>query len=120
MSKNDFKKLMKDTMSDLSLEKQEKLLDNIQKFWIKELKSEIFKNFTKCEHCGQYFKSKQYKKVSKTGTQVETTYSDAGYGDDDRYGEVEYIFNYLECPSCKHQKLIDKEYVRTIWEKRRN
>jgi hypothetical protein len=49
----------------------------------------------------------------------ETTFIDAGYGDDDMIGDVTYLMEYNECPMCKKPIRMKKEYLYTQNERRR-
>ena len=81
--------------------------------------NEIIK-YKKCPNCGKYSLIKKYKDEYEKKTNIENTYTDAGYGYNDRYGEVEYVYHYLVCPNCGDKKVIYKNYIRTIWEKSKN
>ena len=64
-----------------------------------------------------------YEKKGKTNHKKEIrstqTFRDSGYGDDDRYGDVEYMITYSTCPICGKVEEIKKVYLRTICEQDR-
>ena len=62
----------------------------------------IKKNNVKCPKCGYYFKLSKKKNAtySKSYSREETTFIDAGYGDDDRFATVYYTEFCQRCPKC--------------------
>ena len=64
----------------------------------------------------KYVSEKKFKKEVIKEIRRETTYRDAGYGDDDMTGDVEYLIEYIVCPLCGHKKQKDKWRLRIIRE----
>lgn len=120
MTKSEFEKLIKSGINDLPTDKQLKLLEKIENDWIPDIKTNLIKNKRQCEKCKVYVDDSKYKIWKKKETIVEVTYSDAGYGDGDKYGEVEYLIDYIQCPLCKHIAKVKKHFIRILWEKGRH
>ncbi|MDO4282017.1 MAG: hypothetical protein Q4D02_00085 [Clostridia bacterium] len=120
MTKREFEKFINQNLRNLSIEHQEELLIKIKDKWIPEVLERKLKNYTKCVKCGKYSFTRKFKTITVLETRIETTYVDAGYGDDDKYGEVEYLVEYSVCPICGYRKEKKKCYMRTIWEKGRS
>lgn len=118
MNKTEFNKFLSETIGNLPIEKQEKELDKLTKYK-EDYLAKLKKNHTCCTKCHKYSKTKEFTQVNEVRRNIETTFTDAGYGDDDRYGEVEYIYQYLICPICKFKNYKNRIYVRTLWEKTR-
>ena len=119
MRKLDFMKFLKEQVGDLPINKQEKELEKISGY-VDEYIQKIKKNKTQCKSCGKWSPTKDFKTEKEIASRVQHTYSDAGYGDDDKYGEVEYLYTYQICPLCKEKQVADTKYLRTKWEKRYN
>lgn len=120
MRKIEFKNFISSNIKGLTIEKQILLLDKISNVWIPEIKNNIQKNYKLCNKCNKYILKNEFKKESKTIKFIEPTYTDCGYGDDDRYGENEYYIEQSVCPNCKKEEEISRIYLRNLWEKRRN
>lgn len=103
----------------MSLESKEELLLKMKSIWIPSIINDIKKNYKKCPNCKKYSLKSKFKTLHQSETRIETTYTDCGYGDDDKYGEVEYMIMYEECPLCNNKTKVKKEYSRIIWEKNR-
>lgn len=116
MNKKEFEKYINSKLRNMSIEKQEELLRKIKDKWIPELLERKLKNYTKCNKCGKYSLTRKFKTITNTETRIETTYVDAGYGDDDRQGEIEYLVYYSVCPVCGNKKEERKNYIRLLWE----
>lgn len=114
-----FKKFLKENLEFVTLTEQESFLKEIPAM-IKEYEEKSKKDFTYCNSCKKYIKTKYFKTEHNIHTTVETTLQDAGYGDDDLIGEVEYEFIYETCPKCGNKKEKNRYYRRTLWEKRRS
>lgn len=123
MNKTEFRKIIKDSINGLDLDKQVALLNKIQREWtpsiVSDIKGKITKDYTQCSKCNRYVKTKDFKTSSEKKTNIETTYTDAGYGDDDRIGEVERLYLYTICPLCGGTHRVEQMYLRTLWEKGR-
>lgn len=66
-----------------------------------------------------YSLQKDFKEEVNTEIRRETTYTDAGYGDDDKIGDVEYRITYSICPLCQKKTQENKMFIRILWEKGR-
>ncbi|MDD4607747.1 MAG: hypothetical protein PHD10_01245, partial [Bacilli bacterium] len=117
MTKKEFMDYLNKELKGLSLEKQKLILEKMKNEWIPQQIEQKYKNYSLCNKCGKYSLTKNNKIISKEENIVEPTYIDAGYGDDDRYGEVQYLVDYSICPICSKEKQIGKTYIKTLWEK---
>ncbi len=117
MNKEDFTKFLNESLKGFPLEKQIQIIEKMKAEWIPKIVIEKTKNYVLCEHCGRYSLEKNNKKTYNREKRIQSTYTDAGYGDDDLYGEVEYIVEYSICPHCLKKKEISKSYMGTNWEK---
>ena len=87
----------------------------------------VFNNLTekatkgqqKCKHCGKYSREKDFIYDNRIEVKNVQTYSDCGYGDDDRFGDVEFEIKYAKCPKCGKEHEISRFQRRILWEKRR-
>lgn len=108
---------LKINLSHIPIETQEVIINKLCKEWLPDYLKDIKKGYIYCNNCKKYFKKEEFKEITKVEKNIETTYSDAGYGDDDKYGEVEYLVYYQVCPNCKHETPVGKMYIRTLWER---
>lgn len=113
MNFKDFETTLSSYLSVLSLEKQIELLTKMQTVWIPKLMDKKLKNYTLCHECKKYSLTKSFKSKEEVETYTETTYIDAGYGDDDKIGEVTYLITYSICPNCGSKKQLKKMYLYT-------
>lgn len=132
MNKKEFIEFMTKQMEKLSDERKIEFLLRVQNNYIPTIIHQIQKrngywvepkdekNYTLCNKCKRYSLTKKCKTESKREIRIESTYRDAGYGDDDRDGEVEYIVMYSICPLCGHKQEQNKFYVRKLreWNRR--
>lgn len=131
MNKRDFKKYIEENIGNLSLERQIKELQKVQNEYIPELINARRKkkkpwvpddkeNYIFCEKCKKYHLKHKWKAKMVIEVRRETTYTDAGYGDDDRIGDVEYMVTYKTCPRCGCTKETRKLYLKTLreWNRR--
>lgn len=123
MNKRDFEKQMNSKFSSMPLDKVEKEIQKMQSeltkmknVWLPEFLQKKLKGHVKCQKCGKYSKEKDFKIETEVKVNVETTYTDCGYGDDDKFGEVERLWVYQICPVCKNKQVKSKNYIRTIRE----
>ena len=105
MTKREFENLIFDTMSDLSLEKQEEFLNKVYSIWLpdimKKFSKKISKKYAKCGHCGKYSFIHEFKTISKKEEFKDViVHTDAGYGDNDQMADVTYLITYSICPKC--------------------
>lgn len=63
--------------------------------------SSIKEGKTCCPKCNHYFKPDPKKQYASTHIENRTSYTDAGYGDDDRYADYEITDLYQLCPNCQ-------------------
>ena len=63
--------------------------------------SSIKKGKKCCPKCNHYFKPDPKKQYANTHIENRTSYTDAGYGDDDRYADYEITDLYQLCPNCQ-------------------
>lgn len=115
MKKTDFTGMLHDGMQSMTLEKQLELLDKISSKWIPELRAKLIRNKKKCGKCGKYSPSKDFKGFSRREiVKDQIIYCDAGYGEDDEYGDVEYVVTYSVCPLCGNKVVSNKFLIGTI------
>lgn len=117
--KNNLRTLFNEDLRMMSIGTRASYIDYIQEEIIPQLKDELTKETTYCPHCHDYYLSSQWEKSLKMETFEETTFIDAGYGDDDMIGDVTYLMEYSECPMCKKSIRTKKEYLYTQNERRR-
>jgi len=68
-----------------------------------------------CPKCNHYFKPDPKKQYANTHIENRTSYTDAGYGDDDRYADYEITDLYQLCPNCqKPVKIKDQWYINKV------
>ena len=120
INKTEYYKSIKQQIKGLPIEEQLNIIEkgqinieNMQK-WLKEIQTQLLKNYTYCNECGKYSKTKDFKILSIKEINQETIYTDCGYGDDDTWGNVEYIIEYQICPLCNHKNQIKKQYLRVL------
>lgn len=132
MNKKDFATYIASRIEGLSLERQIKELEKVQKGYLPELilkkkqqlgtwvPPERAKDYVLCEHCHKYYLKATCEKQDKNEVREETTARDCMYGEDDIVGEVEYLVTYGVCPRCSGKQEISKWYLRTIcqWNRR--
>lgn len=128
MNKKDFKNLIQQELVGKSVERQIEFLLKIKNVWIDEMifaikkknnlevPEEKKKEYWRCNKCQKYTLLKKTKSEYKREIFQETTYRDAGYGDDDREGLVERLVHYVTCPHCGNKQVIKKDYLRTLQE----
>ena len=108
MKEREFEKLILESMKDLSLEDQEKLLNNIEDKWLPKIKEKFIKKtkkHTKCFNCGKYSLTKDFKEIyEQVENKGQVVYIDSGYGDDDEFADVTYSVCFSICPICKAKK----------------
>ena len=100
MNKKEFTSYIKTNINNLSIEKQIEILNKIQEEYVPYIQERILKNKILCCNCDKYSNKVKFKTITKQENRIETTYTDAGYGDNDMYGGVEYLVKYRICPLC--------------------
>ena len=132
MNKKDFKKYIEERLNGLSLERQIKELQKIQNVYLPELinakkkkigtwiPSKDKEKYIFCDKCRKYHLKTKWKEEYIKEVREVYTYRDAGYGDDDRIGDVEYMVVYHTCPECGYRKETRKHYIKTLrdWNRR--
>ena len=114
MNKKTFETYLNEEFKNLPLEKQVEFLYKIKDEWVINIISKKTKSFSFCKSCKRYYLTKDEKIEIKREIRGECTYRDAGYGDDDEYGDVEYLVHYYHCPLCNKVIGEKKEYIRTL------
>ena len=126
MNKRDFATYIKERLEGMSLERQIQELEKVQTQYIPELINNRKKKlglwiepekkgeYFRCEKCHKYSPLKKVKKDFVNEIREEYTYRDAGYGDDDRIGEVLYKVEYVTCPKCGHRQETNKFYMKLL------
>ena len=74
-----------------------KFKNNINKE-IKEVDKQIVDGFTYCPKCREWYRDKTWETDIIKEIRNICTYHDAGYGDDDRYEDVNCTVTYMICP----------------------
>lgn len=132
MNKKDFNKYIENNLNGLPLEKQIKILRKIQENYLPTLihskqrklgvwiPQEEKENYMFCEKCKKYILKKKCKREYIKEIRTEMTYIDAGYGDDDKMGDVEYGVIYVTCPVCGNKQEEKKYYIKKVkeWNRR--
>lgn len=132
MNKRDFKKYIEENIGNLSLERQIKELQKVQNEYIPELINARKKKqgtwiphkdkdkYIYCNKCKKYHLKTKWKEEHVKEVREKYTYIDAGYGDDDRIGEVQYMVVYHTCPECGEKVETAKYYIKTLreWNRR--
>ena len=114
MNKKDFEKFINLHFKDIPLEKFEQDLLKMKKVWIPQILENKLKDKLKCKKCGKYSKKEHFKIEDEIKIVTETTFRDVGYGDDDKTGEVEYLFFYQICPICGNKSVKEKLFLRIV------
>lgn len=132
MNKTDFKKYIEENLSGLSLSRQIKELQKVQNVYLPELINTRKKKqgtwipkkdedkYIFCDKCKKYHLKTKWKEEYAKEVRTVTTYRDAGYGDDDKEGDVEYSIRYHICPVCGEKVETAKYRVRVLreWNRR--
>ena len=108
----------KKEFDELPIDKRLKLLDEFKKRLEAEMMSILNSSFY-CPGCKSYHNDSLVRTICRRETRQETTFTDAGYGDDDMIGDVTYNVKYSVCPSCGYEKEKEKIYMSTANERRR-
>ena len=86
----------------------DKFKDNI-KTQVEEVETKIEEGYTYCPKCEEWYKDKAWETDIKQEVRNICTYHDAGYGDDDRYEDVNCTVTYMVCP-LGHRVEMDMYY----------
>lgn len=128
MNRKSFERYVNEQLKELPLEQQIKDLQKMQSIWIPDLlharqqkagtwvPPEKKEEYVFCENCKTYYSKEQNKSNYEREVRTETTFIDAGYGDDDMIGEVEYIVQYKTCPKCSRKAEVGKTRLKIIRE----
>lgn len=74
-------------------------------------KENILQQHYHCDQCKEYFPKNNVKVEEKIETHYECVFTDAGYGDDDRFADVTYSYIYGICPYCGSRNFIKRIYL---------
>ena len=114
MKKQEFFSFILNGIVNLSIDQKVKFLHKVQNVWIPEILSLETKNYFYCNNCKRYIKKSdlivERKRVINKG---ECVFRDAGYGEDDEYGDVTYLITYRTCPKCKSKEVTSKTHIKT-------
>lgn len=119
MKKSDFVRHVKGLIKPLSPTEQINTLEKM-KTWIDEIIAEKKAKKIYCNNCNKYIPESKFQRTSEHKIRNEAIYIDSGYGDDDTYGEVEYLVKYITCPLCGNKEEVNKIYLRVISEYQKN
>lgn len=81
---------------------------------LEDRKYRITKNYHYCNNCSKYVKTKKSTFRVSSSLAIVQTYSDSGYGDDDRYADQVVYKTYAPCPNCGKDILIKTDYGEII------
>ncbi|MBR5227468.1 MAG: hypothetical protein IKV94_02405 [Clostridia bacterium] len=132
MNKKEFTTYINKQLEGKTLDQQLKILQKIQGDYIPTLIQKRMKKlglwvepekkdqYMLCNKCRKYHLIKKCKVEIEHEVRTEYTYIDAGYGDDDMLGEVEYLVRYITCPACGNKQEKSKMYLkkRREWNRR--
>ena len=114
--KLNFESFVDSTISDLSLEEQHNLLEEMKNEWLPRILTERFKDYRMCSFCKKYSKADDYSTTSEKKVLNEKIYIDAGYGDSDTHGEVKYLVFFDVCPICGTKTFKKKVFMEVVSE----
>ena len=121
MNKKQFIYYFNQVTLDESLESQIKILEKIRDVWIPEIIKRKEQNYTYCQNCRKYIRTKSFNVIHKKEWITDVCVSrDAGYGDGDIYADVLYDITYSVCPNCGFEKILSKTGIETKNEHERN
>ena len=115
MKKTDFIRYVKGIVKPLSIADQIQTLEKM-KIWLDEFLEEKKGNTILCSNCNKRSIKSKFKIVSQHEIRNQTIYIDAGYGEDDTHGDVEYLITYSICPCCGNKTEIERIYLKTLSE----
>ena len=108
-----FKEYVETLIKNLPMEEKEIMLNNMSTI-IPSIKNEIFKGYILCPYCKKYSKEDDFKIECYDKIIKEPTYIDAGYGDDDRIGDVKYKWFDKICPICQNHIFHNKIFMEIL------
>lgn len=134
MNKQDMKKAMKAPFSELirsiknpDINIELKSLNDLQsvceglEYLVEQRKKALIEKtvkgnliYHKCGHCKKYFKLNPKDCYQTQEVHNISTYTDAGYGDDDRYANAVYNITKVKCPLCKKEVTLENKYSYTV------
>lgn len=114
MNKKEFESYLRQVLAELPIEKQEEILLKMKNKWIPDFINKRFKNYSYRSKCRRYFLKSKYIKVEKKNIKTLKTFIDGGYGDDDKWEDMEFLCTYMVCPVCGNQEEVDSKYIRTV------
>lgn len=117
ISDKDLKDFIITQVAGCDYDEKLKILERIS-MAVKSVQDDIFENIEYCDCCKKRFNKTECETCMETRTEVEKTYSDAGYGDDDLFGDVTADYYYYICPHC-HGRVYKDRHIRYIKNERR-
>lgn len=120
-AKTDFLFLLKDVLHDEKYNKDGNPFSHVNfiESAIEEQADFLRDGYSMCQSCGEYIPIDVFENESRMETRCEQTYTDAGYGDDDCFGDITRYNTYRVCPKCGSEVLVDSMYMGTKNEKTR-
>lgn len=102
MTKKELFDFLDKSLKGLPVEQKEKTIDRIiYNRYLQQYKKKITKGMKRCPLCGKYFPINAKVDVKIKEEKEEFTYTDGGYGDDDRTVTYDVLVEYHRCPRCK-------------------
>lgn len=98
--------------------KRDDSIDVIHDF-VKRRQNSLYDDHIYCAGCLSLRPRDEFHEESRKETEWEQTYTDAGYGDDDTFGEVTRLNTYRICDHCGKEVKIDSMWMSTRNEKSR-
>lgn len=71
-------------------------------------KNTLTKDLSMCPHCHKYFKRDKKTDHSVNVIKSVQTYSDSGYGEDDRWAQANFLQIRTVCPYCKKDIVVSE------------
>ena len=128
MNRKEFTRYINEQLNGMSLEGQIKELQKLLETYLPGLIQERMKklgmwippekkdDYIFCKKCGKYSLKSNVHKEHVKEVRTVTTFTDCGYGEDDRMGDVEYSITYVICPRCGHKQEHSKYRIRVLRE----
>lgn len=117
--KEELKSVLDKHLNGELFSKQLDVLCDIEDTFFEDYRKEKLKNLEYCDKCHEYYAKNQWKEIQRKETHNECTFTDAGYGDDNLFGDVTALYIYKICPMCKKEKYKDRLVLKIENEKRR-
>lgn len=94
-------------------------IDDIPDFIKGERRQDVREGHIYCAGCLELRPESAFHEEQRTETNIEQTHTDAGWGDDDKFGEVTRLNTYRICDACGQESKIDSVHLSTRNEKTR-